>query len=104
MTTSATQQRVPRKPKLIEVINNNRCVTMIRLAQAAQIQHTELLTVIQSNSATPKIAEQIIGGLRELTNHRWTVLDIELSVHPNKPCPTPRTCSDFGCTGTCTED
>ncbi len=48
-TTAMPLQRVPRKPTLLEVINGNRQVTMIRLALAAQISRDELLAVIQSN-------------------------------------------------------
>jgi hypothetical protein len=75
-------QRIPGKPKLLDVINNNRQVTLIRLAQTAGIQRNELLAAIQSNAATPQIAERIVAGLTKLTNHRYSVLDIELSVHP----------------------
>lgn len=82
--TPQQQQRIPRKPTLLEVINGNRCVTMIRLAQASQVERGTLLAAMQSNTVTPKVAEKIVAGLTKLTNHRWSIADIDMAVHPSR--------------------
>jgi predicted membrane chloride channel (bestrophin family) len=82
MTTTVHQQRLIKRPTLLEVVNGNRCVTMIRLAQASQLNLDIVREVIRSNSATPQVAARIAAGLTEITKHRFSVLDIELSVHP----------------------
>jgi hypothetical protein len=78
----APLQRIPRKPTLLEIINGNRCVTVIRLAQTAGVQPSVVHAVLRDNAATPQVAERIIKGLTKLTNHHYSVLDINLSVHP----------------------